>query len=87
MNDNDNQENDYHILLMNNNNIFHKNYLNVHNNNLHYKILKNHGHMDNMYDVFVLIINYYNDLIVYVDDCVDDEMIKTENDAMMNNDS
>ncbi len=43
--------------------------------------------MDNMYDVFVLIINYYNDLIIYVDDYVDDEMLKNENDAMMNNDS
>jgi hypothetical protein len=43
--------------------------------------------MDNMYDVFVLIINYYDDLIIYVDDYVDDVTVKNENDeVMMNND-
>ncbi len=40
--------------------------------------------MDNMYDVFVLIVNYYDDLIIYVDDYVDDEMRKNENDEMTN---
>src|SRR5579862_9387817 len=53
MNDNDNPENDYHILLLNNNSIFHKNYPNVHNNIDHYKVSNDHDHMDNMYDVFV----------------------------------
>ncbi len=42
--------------------------------------------MDNMYDVFVLIVNYYDDLIIYVDDYVDDEMRKNENDEMKNKD-
>jgi hypothetical protein len=45
-----------------------------------------HDHMDNMYDVFVLIVNYYDDLIIYVDDYVDDEMRKNENDEMTNKD-
>ena len=71
---------------MNNNNIFHKNYPNAYNNNLHYMILNDHDHMDNMYDVFVLIKYYYDDLIKFVDDYVDDEMLKNENDEMMNND-
>ncbi len=86
MNDNDNQENDYHILLTNNNNIFHKNYPNEYNNNVHYMAKNDHDHMDNMYDVFVLIVNYYDDLIIYVDDYVDDEMRKNENDEMTNKD-
>jgi len=42
--------------------------------------------MDNMYDVFVLIVNYYDDLIIYADDYVDDEMRKNENDEMTNKD-
>jgi hypothetical protein len=41
-----------------------------------------HDHMDNMYDVFVLIKNYYDDLIIFVDDYVDDEMIKNVNDDL-----
>ncbi len=82
MNDNDNQENDYHILLMNNNNIFHKNFLNEYNNNVHYMIKNDHDHMDNMYDVFVLIKNFDDDLIIFVDDYVDDEMMKNENDDL-----
>jgi hypothetical protein len=79
----DNQENDYHIYLMNNNNIFHKNYSNECNNNVHYMVKNDHDHMDNMYDVFVLIKNYYNDLIINVDDYVDDEMMKNENDGLL----
>ncbi len=83
--DNDNPENDYHILLMNNNNIFHKNFPNEYNNNHLYMILNDHDHMDNMYDVFVLIVkNYYDDLIRFVDDYVDDEMSINANDEKTN---
>jgi hypothetical protein len=83
MNDNDNPEIDYHILLMNNNNISHKNYSNVHNNNVHYKVLNDHDHMDNTYDVFFPMFDYYDGLIIFVDDYVVDEMMMNENDEMM----
>jgi hypothetical protein len=84
MNDNDNQENDYHILLMNNNNIFHKNYPNVHNNNVHYMDLNVRDHTDNMYDVFVRMLDYFDDLIIVVDYYVDDESMMNEDDEMLN---
>jgi hypothetical protein len=71
---------------MSNNNIFHKNYPNVHNSNVHYKLLNDHDHMDNMYDVFVRMLDDYDDLIIYVDDYVDDEMMMNENDERMMND-
>jgi hypothetical protein len=87
MNGNDNQENDYHILLMSNNNIFHKNYQNVHNSNVHYKVMNDHDHMDNMYDAFVRMDDYCDDSIISaVDDYVDDEMMRNENDELMMND-
>jgi hypothetical protein len=69
-------------LLMNNNNIFHKNYPNEHNNNVHYKVLNDHDHMDKMYDVFVRMINYFDNSI----GSVDDEMMMNEYDEMMMND-
>ena len=82
--DNDNPENDYHISLMNNNKIFHRNSLNERNNNLPYMRSNDHDRMDNMYDVFVLIRYYYDGLIRSVDDYVDDEMSENENDEKMN---
>ncbi len=69
---------------MNNNNIFHRNFPNEYNNNHPYRILNDHDHMDNMYDVFVLIMYYYDDLIKFVDDYVDDEMSMNENDEKTN---
>jgi hypothetical protein len=42
--------------------------------------------MDNMYDVFVRMLDDYDDLIIYVDDYVDDEMMMNENDERMMND-
>jgi hypothetical protein len=53
MNGNDNQENDYHILSMNNNNISRRNSSNVHNSNVRCKAMNDHDHMDNMCDVSV----------------------------------
>lgn len=86
MNDNDNQENDYHISMTNSNNTFHKNYPNEYNSNVHYRESNDHDHMDSMYDAFVLITNCCDDLVISVDDYVDDEMTKNENDVRMNND-
>ena len=83
MTDNDSQENDYHIWLTNNNNIFHKSYPNEHKSNLHCTALTDHGHKDSRYGVSFLTNDCYDDLVRSVDNCVGDEMTRNEYDVMM----
>ena len=85
-NGSDIQENDYHIYLMSNNNISHRNYLNEHNNNVHCTAPNDHDRTDNMYDVFVHHSIDSNDLLINFDGCVVDEMMKNVNVVTMNDD-
>lgn len=45
--------------------------------------LNDHDHKDNKYDVSFQMNDYYDDLIRFVDDYVDDEMMRNEYDVMM----
>lgn len=86
-NDNDSQESDYHISLMHNNSISHRNYPNVHNNNVHCTVSIDRDHMDRRCDASFPSSDCYDDSRGAVDGFVVDGTLKNENDAMTNGDS